>query len=260
MITRLVFALGLLGAASTAAAADQEVYLATLPGYPPYTFYEDGAEHVVEEVIPPGERSAAFTGYSWDIAREAFHAAGWTVRLRITPWARGMYELKQGKTHLLFPTGKNPERLEYMQYSDGAVVDVNFLVYTQAGADIDYDGLPSLRGRSIAVVRGFNYGAAFNQADHFEKEQVDSIKQGFELLRSGRVDGFAGYDIVWDYRLGQWGWADEFDKLAPFDQTREYVAGLQGNEAATRAIEAFDRGLQAIRDNGTLAEIREKWQ
>lgn len=260
MLERIVPALALAGFVSVAGAADQEVYLATLPGYPPFTFYQEGAEHEVEEVVPPGENAESFTGYSWDIAREAFHAVGWTVRLRITPWARGMYELKQEKTEILFPTGKNPERLEYMQYSEGSVVDVNFLVYTQAGADIDYDGLASLRDRTVAVVRGFNYGADFNQADHFEKTPVDSIKQGFELLRSGRVDGFAGYDIVWDYRLRQWGWSGDFEKLEPFDQTREFLAGLQTRGPAGGAIEAFDRGLQKIRANGTLDDIREKWE
>lgn len=260
MFARIMIMLILTATAPTATSADREVYLATLPGYPPFTFYADDANQVVEEIVPPGKDARSFTGYSWDVAREAFHAAGWTVRLRITPWARGMYELKQGKTDLLFPTGKNPERLEYMQYSEGSVVDANFLIYTRADADIDYDGLASLRGRTIAVVRGWNYGADFNQLDHFEKQQVESIKQGFKLLRSGRVDGFAGYDIVWEYRLQQWGWNDEFDKLEPFGHTREFVTGLQSRESAGRAIQAFDHGLRTIRENGTLARIREKWE
>lgn len=260
MFVRIMIMLILAALAPAANSADREVYLATLPGYPPFTFYADGASPVVEEIVPPGRDAGSFTGYSWDVAREAFHAAGWTVRLRITPWARGMYELKKGKTDLLFPTGKNPERLEFMQYSEGSVVDVNFRIYTRADADIDYDGLASLRGRTIAVVRGFNYGADFNQSDHFETHRVDSIKQGFELLRKGRVDGFAGYDIVWDYRLQQWGWKDEFDKVEPFGRTREFVTGLRSRESTARAIQAFDRGFRTIRENGTLARIRAKWQ
>lgn len=255
-----LLAFALMVSASPVSAAENEVYLATLAGYPPFTFYEEGAEPFHEKVVPPGSDAEGFTGYSWDIARAAFHAAGYTVRLRVTPWARGMFELKDGKTDLLFPTGKNPERLEFLQYSQGSVVDVGFLVYVSGDNAIDYDDLGSLEGQTIAVLRGWNYGDEFNQADHFDRMQVDSIEQGFKLLRSGRVDGFAGYDVAWDYRLRQLGWADEFRKLAPFDNASEYITGLQTSDKATEVIEAFDRGLERIRANGTLADIRARWE
>ncbi len=257
---RIIPAALVLFVSSSAAAAEQEVYLATLPGYPPFTFYQEGVDTEVEETIPPGEQSDYFTGYSWEIARAAFHAVDWTITLRITPWARGMEELREKKTDILFPTGKNPTRLEYMQYSDNSVVDVNFLIYKNAGDSIGYDGLRSLEGEPVAVVRGFNYGEAFNQADYIDKVSVESIEQGFDVLEEGRVVGFAGYDVPWDYRLRQWGRADDFEKLAPFDGTKEFLAGLQDHQPGTEALEAFDKGFQRIKENGTLAEIRERWE
>jgi len=45
-----------------------------------------------------------------------------------------------------------------------------------------------------------------------------------------------------------------------FDGTKEFLAGLQGNDEATAAIEAFDKGYERIRDNGTLDEIRARWE
>ena len=182
----------------TSHAAERTVYLGTLPGYPPFTFYKDGSPPEIEQVVDPGERARSLTGYSWDIARAAFHAVGYTVRIRVTPWARAMYELQNGKTDLLFPTGKNAERETYLEYSDGSVVDVDFLVYVRENGGKDYVDLTSLEGQTIAVMRGFNYGKRFNSADHFTRQPVDSVRQGFELLREGRVDGFAGYDVVWD--------------------------------------------------------------
>jgi len=257
---RTLLAFVALVASGSAAAADQQVYLATLPGYPPFTFYQEDVETEVEETIPPGEDSDYFTGYSWQIARAAFHAVDWTIKLRITPWARGMMELREEKTDILFPTGKNPTRLEYMQYSNNSVVDVNFLIYKNAGDSIGYDGLRSLEGDPVAVLRDFNYGEAFNKADYIDKVKVDSIEQGFDVLEEGRVVGFAGYDIPWDYRLRQWGRAADFDKLPPFDGTKEFLAGLQDREAATEAIKAFDEGFRRIQENGTLAEIRQRWE
>lgn len=243
-----------------AGAADREVYLATLPGYPPFTFYHPDRRRAIEQVLEPGQRGAALTGYSWDIARAAFAAAGYTVRLRVTPWARAMYELRRGKTEVLFPTGRNPERLEYLHYSRNSVVDVDFRVYVRDDSALEYESLDSLRGRTIAVMRGFNYGETFNAAAHFERIVVDSLRQGFELLEGGRVDGFAGYDVVWDYRLREWGWEDRFRKLAPFDGTREYLVALRDNPDGIAAVEAFDRGYGRIRDTGELARIRARWE
>jgi len=106
--------------------------------------------------------------------------------------------LRENKTDILFPTGQNPTRLEYMQYSNNSVVDVNFLIYNNAGDSIGYDGLRSLEGEAVAVVRDFNYGETSNKADSVDKVKVDSIKQGFDVLEEGRVVGFAGSDIPWD--------------------------------------------------------------
>lgn len=243
-----------------AAAADQQVYLTTLPGYPPFTFYQKGVETEVQEIIPPDGETDYLTGYSWEIARAALHGVDWTVKLRVTPWARGMEELREKKTEILFSTGKNPTRLEYMQYSNNSVVDVNLLIDKHAGDSIGYDGLRSLEGKPIAVVRGFSYCQAFNQADYIDKVTVDPIEQGFNVLEEGRVAVFAGYDIPWDYRLRRWDRADDFEKLRPFDGTKEFLAGPQDNERASEAIEAFDEGYQRIKENGTLVESRERWE
>lgn len=44
------------------------------------------------------------------------------------PWARAMHELQTGKVDLLFPAGRNAERLEYTDCSEEPANAVNFLV------------------------------------------------------------------------------------------------------------------------------------
>ena len=60
--------------------------------------------------------------------------------------------------------------------------------------------------------------------------------------------------------MRQWGWADDFRKLAPFGRTREYLVAMKGNREAIAALDAFDRGMRRIRSNGTLERIRERWE
>jgi len=92
-------------------ASMQTVSVTTLDDYAPYTFKQENATIGNMETIPPGEDSNVLQGYSWDILRESFHSQGWTIELTVIPWARAMNNFDNGEVEVLFPTGKNNERL-----------------------------------------------------------------------------------------------------------------------------------------------------
>lgn len=244
------------------AVADSErvATIATLPGYSPFCFYTDEANAETWVTVPPGQDTPVFQGFSWDVIRESYHAVGYTVHLRIVPWARAMYELKRGKVDLLFPAGRNAERLKYMDYSEEPVNVVNFLVYTRRSTEIGWSGLTSLKGKTVGAVRGWNFGDAWKAETGFRRQLLDNIKQGFDMLDEGRLDGFAGYEVVWDYRLLEMGRGGDYRKLPPFDQTREFVTALKSNEKGTELLAAFDRGRRIIEENGTMARIEQRWR
>lgn len=243
-----------------AAAADKTVTLATLPSYPPYTMYASEQERPTEVVVPPGQRDPHFEGFSWDVVRESFHSQGYTVRLRIVPWSRAMHELRVGHVDLLFPTGKNDKRLTYMRYSEEPVNTVDFHIYVRAESDVTWNGLDTFNGRRVAVMPGWNYGDTWKAAERIDKHPVESIDHGFELLKRGRIDGFAGYALPWDRYLDRTQQRDAFRKLPRFGGTAEYVTALKNNERGKRLLDIFDRGKQQIAGNGRLAELRQRWR
>lgn len=245
---------------STAAAAERIASVATLPGYSPFCFYTEYANDETWVTVAPGKDTSVFQGYSWDVVRESFHAVGYTLRLRIVPWARAMYELRNAKVDLLFPAGRNAERLEYMDYSEEPVNAVNFLIYTASGSGLEWTGLSGLSGRTIGAARGWNFGDQWKAETGFERQFVDSIEQGFSMLDQDRIDGFAGYEVVWDYKLREMGRSGEYRKLPPFDQTREYLTALKTNERGGELLAAFDRGRRIIETNGTMAAIEARWR
>ncbi len=256
----LAFLLSALAVPSLTAAQDKTVSIATLPGYSPFGFYKPEADDETWEVVPPGANSRVFQGYSWDVIRESFHAVGYTLELRIVPWARAMYELKRDKVELLFPAGKNAERMEYMDYSREPVNAVDFLIYTDGETDLEWDGLESLAGKSIGAARGWNFGDRWEEQSAFEKQLVDSIEQGFRMLDEGRIDGFAGYEVVWDYKIREMDRSGQFGKTPAFDETREFVTAMKTNPRGEELLTAFDRGKRIITDNGTMDQIAERWR
>lgn len=235
------------------------VSIATLSDYAPYCFIEGDLE-VVEGVFAPGEDSDVFKGYSWDIVRSSFHAMGYSVDLRVSPWARAMFSLDREVVDVLFPTGKNSERLEKYNYSEEFVNEAKFLVYLKKGNTLQWRGLESLKGLTIGERRGFNYGDEWKSLDGVNIVKLSNIMQGFRMLKAGRIDGVVGYEFTWDYALKQAGWSAEFSKLPVFDVSREYLVALKTNPQGKQVLQAFDQGKRKLQQENKLAEIEQRWR
>lgn len=251
----------LMAGTASHAAEEKRVRIATLYDYPPYGFYEDGmAPPILEVILPPGNDVARFQGYSWDILRESFHAQGYTIELVITHWARAMASVREGNVDLLYPTGMNSERLAYFSYSESPINDAAFRIYVNQDTDIEWQGLASLEGKTIGMVRGYNFGDEWAEQEGVSTYPLNSIEQGFRMLQRGRLDGFAGYETNWDYVLKEMGLQGQFDKLPEFGSSKEYVVGLKDNPDTERLLRDFDAGLQAIRESGEYQRIVERWR
>ncbi|SLM30320.1 ABC-type amino acid transport/signal transduction systems, periplasmic component/domain [Desulfamplus magnetovallimortis] len=238
--------------------SEKIVKVATLDEYPPYCFPQKSKKGF-NEIIPPGVDSANLQGYSWDVLRESFHAMGYTINLSIYPWKRAVYETSTGMDDIIFPMIKNPEREKTFSFSKESVDQVNFLIYVPLDSTIEWQGLDSLNGLTIGKIRGWNFGKKWDQATGFEKDDVTKIIQGFKMLDMGRIDGFAGYEINFDYALKNENWKTKYKKLPSFDASIEYVAGVKTNPGISIILDDFDLGKKKIIENGIFSDISRKW-
>jgi ABC-type amino acid transport substrate-binding protein len=233
------------------------VSVLTLEDYSPFCSLTSDVKTRFE--LPPGKDTSNFVGYSWDVLRESYHLIGYTIILTVSPWARSMHDVKSGYGDILFPTGKNAERLKIFHYSEEPINHANFVVYVRQDNPIVWDGLKSLKGLKIGVKRGFNYGDKWNSADFVEKKNVDKIIQGFKMLDAKRLDGFLGYEFNWDYLLDKIGWTQKYRKLPVFEFSYEYLVALKSNPRALQLLKDFDTGKRMLIQSGRLNAIKEKW-
>ncbi|MCG8634790.1 MAG: transporter substrate-binding domain-containing protein [Desulfobacterales bacterium] len=210
-------------------------------------------------MVPPGRDISGFKGYCWDVLRESYHEMGYTIQLTVTPWARAMVNFKSGKADILFPTGKNSERLKIFNYSQEPTNEANFVIYVRADTVLDWKGLDGLKGLAIGVKRDFNYGDRWKQAAGFEKYSVTEISQGFKMLDARRIDGFLGYEYNWDYYLKQKKISGLFKKLPSVGRSAEYPAALKTNPKGQALLDLFDTGKRRLIETGRLAEIKQAW-
>jgi len=260
MLLRLILPACLLMAVTATGASERTVSVATLTDYPPMTFNKSDATGRVEETIPPGQDSSSLQGYSWDILRESYHQQGYTIQLHIVPWARAFEMARSDFVDILFPTGFNESRAEYFHYSVNPINEASFLIYTPADSEIEWQGLESLEGLTIGIMRGWNYGPEWDKVENlFHKEKLADILQGFQMLNAGRIDGLAGYETNFDHALHQVGLPNHYRKLPSFGQTFEYATTSKSNPNGESLLQAFDLGVEHLRVSGRLSEIRQHW-
>lgn len=242
------------------AGEDPVATVATLFDYMPYCFQIEGSEMLSEETVPPGSDSAQLQGFSWDVVRESLHEMGYTIRLIVVPWERGMSYVRQGKVDVLFPTAKTDERSKFLDFSGEIVNSAEYMIYVPASRDIQWEGLQSLRGKRVAVIRGWSYGNAWIEENDIQKEVLDGILQCFQMLDRDRVYGVAGYDIVFDYVLKREDIADRYRKLPAFDRNDEYMAGARSRPESRRVLDDFDTGKRRIVQKGIYEAIEARWR
>lgn len=258
MGNKIIFAILILFTIFTTSYADEKIVsISTLGDYAPFCMTDKNYE--INQVIPVGKDAVGFQGYSWDVVRESFHEMGYTIHLSIRPWPRAVFNVKNSKADILFPTGVNAKRKQIFYFSDEPINQAHFAIYVRTESNIEWKDISSLNGLTIGQKRGFNYGKKWRATSSIKKLAITKIWQGFQMLETGRIDGFVGYETNWDYILKQQNWTDKFKKLPTIGSTKEYLATLQNNPKGKEFLKDFDTGKRRIIKNGTFGKITRKW-
>lgn len=237
----LVVALAI-GLAAPAAEA-RRVIMATVPWAP---FYSPELED---------------EGFISEISRSAFGAAGHEPELEFMPWARAMLEVRQGDRHALMGAYYTDERAETYIASDRIYTTSVGLVARKDLGITSYDSLRDLSEYTIGYGRGWATTEEFDNADYLDKEAADNNVLNVRKLYAGRIDMIAmNFD-----RFSQIAEDDGFDPDdvvfldPPLQSSGLYLMISRALDDAETVGADFNKGLEAIRQNGRYDEIIERF-
>lgn len=165
------------------------VRLSISVNYSPFSFQKHSEKSIIAEVISPGSDSKILQGYSWEVVRESFHNRGYTIHLTVAPWARAMMYMENQDVDLLFPTAYTKKRAQKYYYSKAYIHRVNLLVYTLKDSALKWNGLESLNGKPVTIIRGFSAGPLWNNQSLIDEFPVSTIQQALGMLDKKRVVG-----------------------------------------------------------------------
>lgn len=200
-------------------------------------------------------------GLSIEIVKAAFAARGYTFDHKFIPWARAVNEVKKGKIDILPDTWYTGERSNFLMFSKPyASNQVKFIKKT--GTPFEYEGMESLTGKKIGIILKYGYGDEFMNAKNFTRDGVSDFVTNIKKLVSGRIDLTLEDEIVAKSILSKKDPAllkqIEFTKKSYSSNDLHVTCGL-ANPRHEEIINAFNKGLETIKADGTLKGIFERY-
>ena len=181
--------------------------------------------------------------------------------MKYVPWKRAMEGVKSGSFDILPNAWMTEERKEFMRYSKPYTT--NKIKFIKLAEDpFEYNGISSLDGKKIGVIRGYGYGNEFMEADNFEKEVASDFISNIKKLVGNRFDLTLEDEIVARIKIAKYD-QSILDKIEftenPLSSEDLYITCGFKNPQNKQIISAFNKGLKIIKENGTYDKIMEKY-
>ncbi|WP_019615061.1 transporter substrate-binding domain-containing protein [Psychromonas ossibalaenae] len=199
-------------------------------------------------------------GISIDIVTAAFASQGYQVNFKIMPWSRALNEVKEGRVDILPATWFTQERTNYLTYSD-SYLENSLKFIKKADDSFEFDGMSSLDGKKIGIVRGYGYGDAFLNADNFSRPEANDLIANLKKLKAGRIDLTLEDELVAKSSITAKGLnvADFSFTSSALSVNPLHVTSGKANPRAAELTDAFNKGLATIKSNGKFNEILDRY-
>ncbi|PKG37051.1 transporter substrate-binding domain-containing protein [Psychromonas sp. Urea-02u-13] len=199
-------------------------------------------------------------GISVDIVTAALASQGYQVKYKAMAWSRALNEVKEGRIDILPATWFTQDRTNYLTYSD-SYLENSLKFIKKAGDSFEFDGMSSLGGKKIGIVRGYGYGDEFLSADNFSRPEASNLVANLKKLLAGRIhltleDELVAKSLITSKGLN----IDDFSFTNnALSINRLHVTSGKANARSAELITAFNKGLITIKGNGKFNEILNRY-
>lgn len=234
--------------------------LATLVFVNENSFATEGSVVLVATEYPPYYgKNLKNHGFISEIIKEAYKAAGYTVKIDFLPWARALKETKRGRYDGLFTAWYRKEREQWFVYTDPLPPNI-IGFYKRKDKDISYKTCQGLKPYVIGVIIGYSNPPAF-EAANLKKEEVANNEQNMMKLFKNRIDL-----ALIDKTMGEYIIATKIPEAAdvlvwlepPLEIANQYLIISKKTKDYQRKVEDFNRGLRQLTKNKMIEKIMAK--
>lgn len=199
-------------------------------------------------------------GIASRIVAEAFALEGINVQWDFYPWARSLMLAQRGQRAGTAVWLRSEERDKDFYVSD-SVVDSSYYLFHRKDHSFDWQTVQDLKGLTVGGANGYDYGAAFQQAEadgSLSVRRMTSEEIGLRQLVAGRIDVFPIDKTVAFDMLHQHFSAAERAQLTfnpkPLRSDTLHLMLSRAVPGNAELIARFNNGLKQLRDSGKIAQ------
>jgi len=214
------------------------------------------------EWTPYVEQSRSDAGPVGRLISAVFSRAGYRVQYVFYPWARGVLLLQKGQLDGVMPYICTAERQAFSLCSD-SMVNSKLVIFHRQDQPFDWHTLKDLEAYSIAVTNGYAYGAEFDRAraaGRFKLRSDSREDAGMRWLLAGQIDLHLQDLPVGNSILKRGFTAEQQQQIVAHPQSvslNRLGLLLAKTARGEQLRQAFNTGLQVLRDNGELQRLQE---
>lgn len=207
-------------------------------------------------------------GYVLEVLKLIFGKKGYKLTYEAMPWPRALLSAK-ANVHQIIVGISHPEKYKKLLFPKHSIGMMGNGLFGRSTTDWYYDGIGSLKGKSIGIIKDYTFGIEFD--GYFEEHKsdlnmvqiamgVNALEINLKKLAIGRID------LIFDDVQSVLGTAEKMgisDKIKPvgFDNTFAiYVAFSAKNPEAKKLLQIFDQSIHSMRQNGKLQKILDRYQ
>lgn len=199
-------------------------------------------------------------GIMVEIVRAAFESQGYELEMKFIPWARAISGVRSSKYDVLIAVWWTEERTETLRYSD-MYLQNQIKIIKRIDDDFEYEGLESLTGKNVGVIRDYAYSEQFLNASNFKRIETNDLLNNLLKVDAGRLDYTVEDELVARTKIA----AEAPELKSKLAYTKNalstndlHVTSALNNVKSKKIIAAFNEGLKTIKQNGTYAAILAK--
>ncbi|MEM7206569.1 MAG: transporter substrate-binding domain-containing protein [Pseudomonadota bacterium] len=195
-----------------------------------------------------------------DVARAAFQRAGHNATVKFIPWTRALKTVEEGENDIVLGAYYNEERAQTFHISDSFYrVRLGLVARRDVGVT-RYESLQDLKPYRIGVSRGYANSEEFDAADFLNKDVAKGPTINLQKLKRERIDMMVAAFGIFRFELNRDGGdINQYSFIEPpLADNGLYLLGSRNVADGAQLIADFNRGLEAIRADGTYDELLKK--
>ncbi|ABC32128.1 ABC-type amino acid transport/signal transduction systems, periplasmic component/domain [Hahella chejuensis KCTC 2396] len=193
-----------------------------------------------------------------DVVKKAFAKENIEVEYVFLPWKRGYEDAKSGKLNGSLIWSRTEDREKDFDYSD-TVIDLKTVAFYKKGSGFDWSDAASMKGKKLGGVTGYSYGFDDEEKSGLVSiERVSSADANVKKLLAGRLDAYMEDLDVGSELMNSMGVMDQVEVHPKPIKEKSYHLILNKSQPENKKLmDAFNRGLQALKDSGEYDKMIE---